>query len=90
MGRTVGAIASATCGTLIAGLITAAPAMGGQFTVASCQADRLGLSTTAFRDFATRGMQVTRACDPVGPGLRGLITSNAVRPGSVPRGSASI
>jgi hypothetical protein len=90
MRRTLGAIASATGATLIVVLSFAAPAMGGQFTVASCQADRLGLSTTAFRDFATRGMQVTRACNPVGPGLRGLITSNAVRAGSVPRGSASI
>lgn len=72
MRRTLGAIASATSATLIVALSMAVPAMGGQFTVASCQADRLGLSTTAFRDFATRGMQVTRACNPVGPGLRGL------------------
>lgn len=90
MRRTLGAIASATCVTLTVVLSTAAPAMGGAFTIASCQADRLGFSTTAFRDFATRGMQVTRACNPVGPGLGGLITSNAVRPGRVPRGSASI
>jgi hypothetical protein len=90
MRRTLGAIASATGGTLGVVLLIAAPAMGGQLTVASCQADRLGLSTTAFRDFATRGMQVMRACNPVGPGLRGLITSNSVRTGSVPRGAASI
>ena len=40
----------------------------GQFTVASCQADRLNFSTTAFTDFATRGMKIRRACNPEGPG----------------------
>jgi hypothetical protein len=90
MRRTLGAIASATCGTLIVVLLIATPAMGGQFTVATCQADRLGFTTSAFHVLATNGMQVVRACNPLGPGARGLITSNAWRPGTVPRGAASI
>lgn len=64
--------------------------MAGQFTVASCQADRLGFSTTAFNDFATRGMRIRRACNPEGPGIRGLVTTNIARPGSVPRGSVAL
>ena len=65
-------------------------ASAGQFTVASCQADRLGFSTTAFNDFATRGMRIRRACNPEGPGIRGLVTTNIPRPGSVPRGSVAL
>ncbi|MGZ4185473.1 MAG: hypothetical protein ACXVSF_08880 [Solirubrobacteraceae bacterium] len=64
--------------------------MGGSVTVASCQADQLNFSTTAFADFATRGMKIVRACNPEGPGLRGLVTANVVQAGSVPRGAASI
>jgi hypothetical protein len=70
--------------------LSACAAFAGQFTVASCQADQLNFSTTAFGDFATRGMKIVRACNPEGPGLRGLITANAIRSGSVPRGAASI
>lgn len=65
-------------------------ASAGQFTVASCQADRLGFTTTAFSDFATRGMRIRRACNPEGPGVRGLVTTNIARPGSVPRGSVAL
>jgi hypothetical protein len=90
MRRTLGAIANATGGTLIVVLLIATPAMAGQFKVATCQADRLGYTTSAFHGLATRGMQVLRACNPVGSGARGLITSNAFRPGTVPRGAASI
>ena len=54
-------------------------AAAGEFRVASCQADRLNFSTQAFSDFATRGMKIKRACNPEGPGLRGLITANVVR-----------
>jgi hypothetical protein len=32
-------------------------------------------------------MKITRACDPEGPGLRGLITANVVRGGRVSRGA---
>jgi hypothetical protein len=67
-----------------------ATASAGQFTVASCQADRANFSTTAFNDFATRGMTIRRACNPEGPGIRGLITANANRRGAVPRGSVAM
>ncbi|MEA2510582.1 MAG: hypothetical protein QOJ59_69, partial [Thermomicrobiales bacterium] len=46
-------------------------------------------STQAFEDFANRGMMWKRACDPEGPGLRGLVTANVVRAGRVVRGSRS-
>ena len=46
------------------------PAVAEQFTVASCQADRLNFSTTAFSDFATRGMRIRRACNPEGRAAR--------------------
>ena len=35
-------------------------------------------------------MKIRRACNPEGPGLRGLITSNVVRGGRVPRGSVAL
>ncbi len=70
--------------------ISTATASAAEFTVASCQADRLGFSTVAFSDFATRGMRIRRACNPVGPGVRGLVTTNVHRPGSVPRGSVAL
>ena len=90
MRRTLVATAGATCAALTLVLLASASAMAGQFTVASCQADHLRFSSTAFGDFATRGMKITRACDPDGPGLRGLITANVVRDRSVPRGATSI
>ena len=65
-------------------------ARAGQFTVASCQADRTNFSTTAFNDFATRGMTIKRACNPEGPGLRGLVTANSTGRGAVPRGSVAM
>ena len=65
-------------------------AAAGEYSVAACQADPLGYSTRAFDDFATRGMKIRRACDPEGPGLRGLITSNVVRRGRVQRGSVAM
>ena len=65
-------------------------AVAGEFSVANCQADPLNYSTRAFEDFATRGMKINRACDPEGPGLRGLITSNVVRRGRVPRGAVAL
>jgi hypothetical protein len=62
----------------------------GQFRVASCQADRVNFSTTAFNDFATRGMTIRRACNPEGPGIRGLVTANSTGRGTVPRGSVAM
>jgi hypothetical protein len=70
-------------------LIRPGPAEGNEFMILACQADRAEFSTRAFEDFANRGMMWKRACDPEGPGLRGLVTSNVVRAGRVVRGSRS-
>jgi hypothetical protein len=79
--------------TLVAlvGLACAVPASAraNEFTINACQADRGEFSTQAFENFANRGMMWKRACDPEGPGLRGLVTSNVVRAGRVVRGSRS-
>ena len=68
---------------------SASPAAANEFTINACQADRANFSTQAFEDFATRGMMWKRACDPEGPGLRGLVTANVVRAGRVRRGARS-
>src|SRR3954470_23496647 len=75
----------------LVGLAVTFPAAGtaNEFTINACQADRGEFSTQAFEDFANRGMMWKRACDPEGPGLRGLVTSNVVREGRVVRGSRS-
>src|SRR5688572_6205112 len=73
------------CGLVLIG--SAGSAAAGEYNINACQGDRLGLSSQAFEDFATRGMMWKRACDPEGPGLRGLVTANVVRPGTVPRGA---
>lgn len=65
-------------------------AAAAEFSVAACQADRLNFSTGAFQDFATRGMSVRRACNPEGPGLRGLVTANVIRRTPVRRGAVSM
>ena len=82
----------ALVGAGVAILIALSPASAsaGEFAVANCQADPLNFSTRAFEDFATRGMTIKRACDPEGPGLRGLITSNVVAGGRVPRGAVAM
>src|SRR5215212_125319 len=80
-----GAIAAIAAGVLA----FAGSAGASEFTINACQADRSEFSTQAFEDFANRGMMWKRACDPEGPGLRGLVTSNVVRPGRVVRGSRS-
>jgi hypothetical protein len=67
-----------------------AGAVAGEFPINACQADRLGFSSQAFDTFATRGMKWKRACNPVGPGLRGLVTGNVVRGGRVERGAQSL
>jgi hypothetical protein len=64
------------------------PALGGQFTIATCQANG-DYSSGAFEDFATRGMKWRRACNPLGPGLRGLVTANVPAEGHVPVESQS-
>jgi hypothetical protein len=65
----------------------AGTAEAGEFAISACAADRGRYSTQAFEDFATRGMMWKRACNPQGPGLRGLVTSNVPRRGRVPRGA---
>jgi hypothetical protein len=82
------ALASACVAILIA--LAPGSAAAGEFAVANCQADPLNFSTRAFDDFATRGMKIRRACDPEGPGLRGLITSNVIRGGRVQRGAVAM
>jgi 5-hydroxyisourate hydrolase-like protein (transthyretin family) len=82
-------------GTVITGAALAllggpSPAAANEFPISACQADRTNFSTQAFEDFATRGMLWRRACNPEGPGLRGLVTANVVRPGRVERGARSI
>ncbi|MEA2361245.1 MAG: hypothetical protein QOD71_390 [Thermoleophilaceae bacterium] len=67
----------------------AVTARANEFNINACQADRGEFSTQAFEDFANRGMMWKRACDPEGPGLRGLVTANVVRAGRVVRGSRS-
>ncbi|HEX4304816.1 MAG TPA: hypothetical protein VHZ54_02160 [Solirubrobacterales bacterium] len=74
----------------LAVLTLAAPgsAIAGQFTIATCQANG-SYSSGAFVDFATRGMKWRRACNPLGPGLRGLVTANVAGEGHVATGAQS-
>jgi hypothetical protein len=64
-------------------------AAAGEFTITDCGADGGNYATSAFEDFATRGMRWRRACDPQGPGLRGLVTSNIAGSGRVAEGAQS-
>lgn len=83
-------IATAGALSLLAATLPAGAASAGQFTVASCQADQLNFSTTAFTDFATRGMKIRRACNPEGPGIRGVVTANSTASTAVPRGAVAM
>ena len=65
----------------------ARPAHAGEFVVGNCQADPLSFGTRAFEDFATRGMKITRLCNPEGSGLIGLVTTNAAGSGRIARGA---
>lgn len=65
------------------------PATAGEYTILACQADGAGFSSTAFEDFATKGMKWRRACGPYGPELRGLVTTNVARDGRVAKGAQS-
>lgn len=82
--------AAVAAAVLAAVVLTPSAAHAGEFHINACQADRSSFATTAFEDFATRGMKWKRACDPEGPGLRGLVTSNVVRGGRVARGARSV
>ena len=70
-------------------LISPGRAAAGEFTITDCCADGGNYATGAFEDFATRGMRWRRACDPQGPGLRGLVTSNVAGDGRVAEGAQS-
>jgi hypothetical protein len=71
--------------------VFAAPrsAAAGEYTIVACQADEAGYVSSAFENFATRGMKWRRACNPLGPGLRGLVTANVPGTGRVARGAQS-
>ncbi len=79
----------------VAGILVVAPlaspprATAGEFTIDACQADAGNFASTAFENFATRGMRWRRACNPLGPGLRGLVTANVVSTGKVAHGAQS-
>ena len=74
---------------LAVGLAAPRPAGAGEYTISICQADEAGYVSSAFEQFATRGMKWRRACDPRGEGLRGLITANVPRAGRVEKGAQS-
>jgi hypothetical protein len=70
-------------------LLSPRPANAGEYTIYACQADEAGYVSSAFQNFATRGMKWRRACDPRGKGLRGLVTANVPRAGQVEKGAQS-
>ncbi len=70
-------------------LVTPRPAAAGEFTITACQADAGEFASGAFENLATRGMRWRRACNPLGPGLRGLVTANVVTTGHVAHGAQS-
>jgi hypothetical protein len=74
---------------LALGLATPRPASAGEYTIYACQADQAGYVSSAFENFATRGMKWRRACSPLGPGLRGLVTANVPGAGRVGSGAQS-
>lgn len=76
-------------GALLVGLASPGTAAAGEYTISICQADEAGYVSSAFENFATRGMKWRRACNPLGPGLRGLVTANVPGTGRVPRGAQS-
>jgi hypothetical protein len=71
------------------GLAGPQQASAGQYTIYACQADQAGYASAVFEDFATRGMRWRRACNPLGRGLRGLVTANVPGTGRVARGAQS-
>jgi len=83
--------AAALAAVLAILVVLAAPrsAAAGEYTISACQADGAGYASLAFENFATRGMKWRRACDPLGPPLRGLIAANVPGTGRVARGAQS-
>jgi hypothetical protein len=87
-GRHLGFLVGAAIAAAIA-LANPGRAEAGEYTINACQADADNFASSAFEDFATRGMRWRRACDPLGPGLRGLVTANVVRSGHIAQGAQS-
>lgn len=85
----VGGLAAIMVAVLALGLAGPSSARAGEYTISTCQADAAGYVSSAFENFATRGMKWRRACNPLGPGLRGLVTSNVARTGRVEKGAQS-
>jgi hypothetical protein len=73
---------------VLAGLAIPGPARAGEFTISTCEANG-EYASGAFENFATRGMKWRRACDPLGPGLRGLVVANVSGGGHVAVGAQS-
>lgn len=82
-------IASVAVAIVFLALLSPRPATAGEYTIYACQADEAGYVSSAFQNFATRGMKWRRACDPRGKGLRGLVTANVPRAGQVEKGAQS-
>ena len=85
----IGGLAAIVVAVLALGLAAPGSARAGEYTISTCQADEAGYVSSAFENFATRGMKWRRACNPLGPGLRGLVTSNVARTGRVEKGAQS-
>lgn len=69
-------------------LLSPGRALAGEYTISTCQASG-AFASGAFEVFATRGMKWRRACNPLGPGLRGMVTANVARGGHVAVGAQS-
>ncbi len=85
--RRVVVVATVVCA--LTGIVPGS-ASAGSYTVRTCNAAPGIFSTQAFGDFATRGMRIRRACDPEGPGRRGLLVGNVPRRGRVAFAARSI
>lgn len=70
---------------LAAGAFAPEQSEAGTYQVKSCASDAARFSTQAYGQAATRGMKVRRACNPRGPGVRGLLVGNLVRRSRVER-----
>lgn len=84
------AVLIAVSATAVAlGLAVPRSASAGEYTIDICAANGADYVSSAFENFATRGMKWRRACNPVGPGLRGLVTVNVPGTGRIASGAQS-
>lgn len=74
---------------LLVAFVGPRPAAAGEYTIHICEADEARYTSSAFEEFAERGMKWRRACDPLGPKPRGIVSANVPRPGRVARGAES-